>query len=101
MTFDLSQLHDLTDDQIVSDYKLLRSGDIADNGYERLVIELLDQMQRPVFRPVYVEWPNGLRVFIALERGVSFPTPSQMYSHFHMALASLIVTENMGEKEQQ
>ena len=101
MTFELSQLHALTDDQIVGDYKLLRSGDIADNGYERLVIELLDQMQRPVFRPVYVEWPNGLRVFVALERGVSSPTPSQLYSHFQMALASLIVTEKMDEEEWQ
>jgi hypothetical protein len=95
MTFDFSQLHELTDDEIVGGYKLLCAGDTADNGLDQLVIELLDQMQKPAFRPVYVEWPNGIRVFIQLERGYRTPNPTQLYSAFQMALASLVISENI------
>ncbi len=103
MITDLSMLHDLSDEEIVSGYKLITSESAPKSSFERGVIDLLKQMQKPAFRPVYVEWTNGLHVFIALdlERGVSSPTPSQLYSHFQMALASLIVTESMAEEERQ
>ena len=98
MTTDLFKLHDLTDDDIVGGYKLLAPSSVPNDNLERVVVDLLKQMQKPAFRPVYVEWSNGLHAFIALEQGVFSPTPSQLYSHFQMALASLIVIENTTEE---